>query len=223
MGCTHVGMAEGRPARRWCALMTLLKAFGAVAALCLVGAVGFGVAAWRSSIDPITPPETGSFDAALVKRGAELAAIGNCNVCHTAAGGRVYAGGAGLPTPFGTIYSTNITPDAETGIGRWSEAAFRRAMRKGVDRQGRHLYPAFPYDHFTLVSDDDDKALYAFLMTREPVRAKAPANDLSFPLNFRPVIRQWQKRGRGAARRSRRRSRLRRATRAGRRCCRGGP
>ena len=138
--------------------MTLLKAFGAVAALCLVGAVGFGVAAWRSSIDPITPPETGSFDAALVKRGAELAAIGNCNVCHTAAGGRVYAGGAGLPTPFGTIYSTNITPDAETGIGRWSEAAFRRAMREGVDRRGRHLYPAFPYDHFTLVSDDDDKA-----------------------------------------------------------------
>ena len=172
--------------------MTLLKALGAVAALCLVGAVGFGAAVWRSSIDPITPPETGSFDAALVKRGAELAAIGNCNVCHTAAGGRVYAGGAGLPTPFGTIYSTNITPDAETGIGRWSEAAFRRAMRKGVDRQGRHLYPAFPYDHFTLVSDDDDKALYAFLMTREPVRAKAPANDLSFPLNFRPVIAAWK-------------------------------
>src|SRR5438094_484820 len=110
--------------------MTLLKAFGAVAALCLFGTVGFGAAAWRSSIDPITPPETGSFDGALVKRGAELAAIGNCNVCHTAAGGRVYAGGAGLPTPFGTIYSTNITPDAETGIGRWSEAAFRRAMRK---------------------------------------------------------------------------------------------
>src|SRR5438105_1050155 len=193
MGCTHVGMAEGRPARRWCALMTLLKAFGAVAALCLVGAVGFGVAAWRSSIDPITPPETGSFDAALVKRGAELAAIGNCNVCHTAAGGRVYAGGAALPTPFGTIYSTNITPDADTGIGRWSEAAFGRAMREGVDRRGRHLYPAFPYDHFTRVTDDDVAALYAFTMTREPVSAAPPKNRLIFPANVRPVLGVWKR------------------------------
>ena len=71
-----------------------------------------------------------------------------------------------MPTPFGTIYSSNITPDAETGIGRWSEAAFRRAMRSGVNRDGQHLYPTFPYDHFTNVSDDDDRALYAFLMTR---------------------------------------------------------
>ena len=86
-----------------------------------------------------------------------------------------------VPTPFGTIYSTNITPDPETGIGRWSEAAFQRAMREGVDREGNHLYPAFPYDHFTLVSDEDNSALYAYLMTREPVEATAPANDLPFP------------------------------------------
>ena len=85
-----------------------------------------------------------------MKRGAELAAIGSCGVCHTAPSGREFAGGLALPTPFGTIYSTNITPDAETGIGNWSLAAFQRALRHGVRRDGAYLYPAFPYDHFTL-------------------------------------------------------------------------
>ena len=97
-----------------------------------------------------------------------------------------------VPTPFGTIYSSNITPDAETGIGRWSEAAFRRAMRSGVDRDGQHLYPTFPYDHFTNVSDEDDRALYAYLMTRQPVRAPARENQLSFPLDQRVVIAGWK-------------------------------
>jgi mono/diheme cytochrome c family protein len=133
-----------------------------------------------------------SFDPALVRRGAELAAVGDCNTCHTAPNGKTFAGGLGLPTPFGTIYSSNITPDPETGIGRWPEAAFQRAMREGVDREGRHLYPAFPYDHFTLVSDDDNRALYAFLMTRPPVRAPARANQLPFPLTIRPVLAGWK-------------------------------
>ena len=110
--------------------------------------------------------------------GAQLALLGNCNVCHTAAGGPAYAGQRPVHTAFGTIYSTNIAPDLDTGIGRWSEAAFTRAMREGVDRRGRHLYPAFPYDHFTKASDEDIKSLYAFLMTREPVRAETPANEL---------------------------------------------
>ncbi len=97
-----------------------------------------------------------------------------------------------MPTPFGTIYSSNITPDAETGIGRWPEAAFRRAMQSGVDRDGRHLYPTFPYDHFTHVSDDDDRALYAFLMTQRPVRAPARENDLAFPFNQRIAVAGWK-------------------------------
>ena len=97
-----------------------------------------------------------------------------------------------MRTPFGTIYSTNITPDPDTGIGRWSEAAFRRALREGVSRDGRQLYPAFPYDHFTLASDQDDQALYAYLMTRDPVRAIAPANELPFPLNVRLLIAGWK-------------------------------
>jgi len=132
-----------------------------------------------------------NFDAALIKRGADLAALGDCNTCHTTEGGKTFAGGRDIPTPFGTIYSTNITPDTETGIGNWSEAAFQRAMRKGVDREGNYLYPAFPYDHFTLVSDNDNSALYAFLMTRTPARSPARANDLSFPFNIRPLLAAW--------------------------------
>jgi mono/diheme cytochrome c family protein len=170
---------------------TLVKA---LILACIVLAIGTGVfalAARQPAIAPIARPAVSSFDAGLVKRGAELAAIGNCVVCHTAPGGREFAGGRALPTPFGTIYSTNITPDTETGIGGWSSAAFSRAMRRGVRRDGAYLYPAFPYDHFTLVSDSDNDALYAFLMTREPVHATPPGNQLPFPLNVRAMMFGW--------------------------------
>src|SRR3546814_12565726 len=82
-----------------------------------------------------------------------LAGLGNCGACHTKTGGRPYSGGLPLPTPFGVIHATNITPDPETGIGTWSEEAFIRAMHQGVDRAGRHLYPAFPYDFFAKVTE----------------------------------------------------------------------
>jgi mono/diheme cytochrome c family protein len=158
----------------------------------LVGAAAAVAITWRPAIAAIDPPAPQAFDAALVKRGRDLAAIGNCGDCHTVRGAKNFAGGLPVPTPFGTIFSSNITPDAETGIGRWSEAAFRRAMRSGVDREGRHLYPTFPYDHFTHASDEDDRAIYAFLMTRQPVRAPARENLLSFPFNQRPVIAGWK-------------------------------
>ena len=132
-----------------------------------------------------------SFDAASVERGARLAAVGDCSSCHTASNGRPYAGGVPLATPFGTIHGTNITPDPETGIGGWSEGAFVRAMREGIARDGSHLYPAFPYDHFTHTTDDDLHALYAYLMTRDPVRAPNRPNDLRFPFNIRPLIAAW--------------------------------
>jgi mono/diheme cytochrome c family protein len=142
--------------------------------------------------EPSTPPDASKFEPELVRRGTKLASIGNCNTCHTRTNGPSFAGGLRIPTQFGSIYTTNITPDAETGIGGWSEAAFERAMREGVDREGRHLYPAFPYDHFTLVNDEDIRALYAYFMTREPVRARAPANELHFPLNLRFVVAGWK-------------------------------
>ncbi len=163
-----------------------------IAALLMAGAVAAFAIGWRPAVAVIDPPAPQSFDAALVKRGRDLVAIGNCNDCHTVRGGKNFAGGLPVPTPFGTIFSSNITPDAETGIGQWSEAAFRRAMQSGVDRDGQHLYPTFPYDHFTNVTGEDDQALYAYLMTRQPVHAAARANQLSFPLDQRFVIAGWK-------------------------------
>ncbi len=138
-------------------------------------------------------PAPTSFDARLVARGAELAAVGNCRGCHTPPGARAYSGGLPLKSPFGTLYTSNITPDPRTGIGLWSEEAFRRAMREGIDRRGEHLYPAFPYDHYTLVTDDDDRAIYAYLMTRPAVQNRPPANELVFPFNVRASIAAWKK------------------------------
>ena len=163
-----------------------------VAVVLIAGVVAAIAVAWRPAIAAINPPAPASFDPALVKRGRELAAIGNCNDCHTVRGGASFAGGLPVPTPFGIIYSSNITPDPETGIGRWPEPAFRRAMRSGVNREGQHLYPTFPYDHFTNVSDEDDTALYAFLMTRPAVRAQARENQLPFPLDQRVVVAGWK-------------------------------
>ncbi|HEX7921230.1 MAG TPA: cytochrome c [Bradyrhizobium sp.] len=170
-----------------------LRIITGIAAIVLVAGAAVGAAiAWRPQIAAIAPPRPDTFDPDIVKRGRDLAAIGNCNTCHTVQGGGNYAGGLPVPTPFGTIFSSNITPDAEIGIGGWPEEAFVRAMRSGVARDGRHLYPTFPYDHFTNVSDADDRALYAFLMTRQPVRASPPANQLAFPLNYRPLIAGWK-------------------------------
>ena len=169
---------------------------GIIAGVAITALIGGAIAAfavaWRPAIEAIEPPAPQSFEPALVKRGRDLAALGNCSDCHTVPGGKAFAGGLPVPTPFGTIYSSNITPDPDTGIGRWPEAAFRRAMRSGVDRAGHHLYPTFPYDHFTNVTDEDDRALYAFLMTRSDVRAPDRANDLSFPFNQRFVVAGWK-------------------------------
>jgi mono/diheme cytochrome c family protein len=172
--------------------MTRAQAFGSVVvALVVAGSLGTFAIAYRPAISAIDSPSQ-TFDAALIKRGRDLAAIGNCASCHTVRGGQDFAGGLAVPTPFGAIYSSNISPDPETGIGRWPEAAFRRAMRAGVDLNGQHLYPTFPYDHFTNVSDEDDTALYAYLMTRQPVHATAPPNQLPFPLDQRFVIAGWK-------------------------------
>jgi mono/diheme cytochrome c family protein len=173
--------------------MTKSRIIGSIFIALLIGGAiaGFAIA-WRPAIAAIDPPSPHSFSPDVVKRGRELAAIGNCNDCHTVRGSKSFAGGLPVPTPFGIIFSSNITPDAETGIGRWPEEAFRRAMRSGADREGHHLYPTFPYDHFTNVSDEDDRALYAYLMTREPVRAPGRENQLSFPLDQRFVIAGWK-------------------------------
>lgn len=146
---------------------------------------------WRAEIAPIATPDPSTYSAATIARGAELAALGDCAVCHTGPAGIVNAGGRALETPFGIVYATNITPDRETGIGAWSYPAFERAMRHGIHRDGKHLYPAFPYNHFTRTSDADLQALYAYLMVQTPVRAETPETKLAFPFNLRTLMAGW--------------------------------
>ena len=153
-------------------------------------AVGAAVLPWRA-IAPIAPPDASVYSAATIARGKQLAALGDCAVCHTVTNGILNAGGRPIETPFGTIYSTNITPDAETGIGTWSYPAFERSMREGVHRDGRQLYPAFPYTHFSKTTDADLQALYAYLMAQAPVRTEMPNNTLTFPFNLRPLLAGW--------------------------------
>lgn len=172
-------------------VVTRTGVFLCAGALCLAGGLGALWYAWEPAMEPIVPPLADDFDPDLVAEGRNLALIGDCRTCHSPRDGAAYSGGVALKTPFGTIYSTNITPDPETGIGSWSQAAFDRAMRRGVDRGGRHLYPAFPYDHFTHTTDSDLKALYAYVMSLPPVRAEAPQNDLPFPISIRMVVAGW--------------------------------
>jgi len=158
-----------------------------------VGAVGAlaGVLGARSVIAPVTRPDPGLYAPETIERGRRLAALGNCATCHTTADGQRYAGGVGLQTPFGVIYSTNITPDPETGIGSWSLAAFERAMRHGVSRDGSHLFPAFPYTAFSRMTDDDVTSIYAYFMAQEPVRQVNPQTALAFPYGVRPLMSVW--------------------------------
>ena len=166
--------------------------FATIAALC-AAAVGIGAAVlpWRA-IAPIARPDASVYSAATIARGQQLAALGDCAVCHTdTSGGAVNAGGRAIETPFGTIWSTNITSDPATGIGAWSYPAFERAMREGIHRDGRHLYPAFPYPHFARADDADMQALYAYLMAQPAVRAENRETKLPFPFNLRPLMAGW--------------------------------
>ncbi len=146
---------------------------------------------WRAAIAPVAHVDTSIFSDQAIERGRLVAIAGDCMVCHTAEGGQPNAGGLGLDTPFGTIYTTNITPDKETGIGAWSYKAFERAMREGIHQDGRHLYPAFPYTAFAKISDEDLQSLYAYLMTQEPVKSQPPKTELPFPMNLRPLVAGW--------------------------------
>ena len=160
-------------------------------ALCAAAvSIAATVLPWRA-ITPIARPDPSVYSAATVARGRQLAALGDCAVCHTSLNGVANTGGRPLETPFGIIYSSNITPDATTGIGAWSYPAFERAMRDGIGRDGRHLYPAFPYPHFAKTTDADLQALYAHLMAQAPVHAENKAPALAFPFNLRPLLAGW--------------------------------
>ncbi|MDG6095401.1 cytochrome c [Acetobacter sp. AN02] len=161
----------------------------AIVGLVVIGGGGFLWYAWWPGIPKISPPAAGSFPAAKIERGRIVAAQGYCAECHTRTdlgGGPELAGDYRMVTPFGDIFSPNITPDPETGLGNWSEAALRRAMHYGVSRDGHHLLPAFVYDHFTKMSDADISDLYAWIMTRKPEKMTPRPNG--FPLSITPRI-----------------------------------
>jgi len=139
-----------------------------------------------------TAPSIDGLDASLEK-GKYLATLGNCKTCHTAKGAQPFAGGVRFESAFGVLYSTNITPDDESGIGRWSFADFYQSMKRGVRPDGTHLYPAFPYTSFAKLSDADIASLYLYMRTIEPAPAPARKNDLEFPYNWRPALRAWNK------------------------------
>lgn len=127
-----------------------------------------------------------------VARGAYLARVGNCIACHTQRGGSPFAGGRAIDTPFGTVYSSNLTPDAPTGIGEWTSSDFWRALHNGRSRGGRLLYPAFPYPNYTLVSREDSDAIFAFLRSLPAVRRANTPNALRWPYSTQAALAVWR-------------------------------
>jgi mono/diheme cytochrome c family protein len=138
------------------------------------------------------PPAVAASDPATVARGNYLARAGNCMGCHTTAGGAEFAGGGGVETPFGTLFAPNITPDNGTGIGSWTAAEFWRAMHHGRSRDGRLLYPAFPYPSYTNVTRQDSDALYAYLRTVAPAKQVNKPHALPFPYNTQAALAVWR-------------------------------
>jgi nicotinate dehydrogenase subunit B len=175
--------AHARP-RRWLGPL-LAAAFGAL------GSIGLASLPIRGAIAPVARPDPATWSAATIERGQALAGLGGCIHCHTAPAGEALAGGRAIATPFGALYATNITPDEATGIGMWSYAAFERAMREGVGRDGRHLFPAFPYTSFVMASEADLQALYAYFMAQPAVSAPNRPADLRAPFGLRPLMAAW--------------------------------
>ncbi len=130
--------------------------------------------------------------AERIEAGRYLARAGNCVACHTAQGGPEYAGGRRIGTPFGAIYSTNLTPDPATGLGDWTEQDFYRALHHGRSRDGRRLYPAFPYPNYTQVTRRDADAIFAYLQSLPPVRRATPPPELRFPYNTQLALMVWR-------------------------------
>lgn len=126
-----------------------------------------------------------------VERGAYLVKLGDCVACHTAQGGKPFAGGRPLETPFGTVLSANLTPDDSTGIGQYTPDTFYRAMHEGLDKDGRHLYPAFPYNYYTRVTRDDTDAMLAYFKSLPPVSQPLERNQMPFPFKIRGLMAVW--------------------------------
>ena len=170
-----------------------------VVALLLLSLLAIGLTIWRGYGDepmdgqagqPMTSPSP--MAQQQVERGAYLARAGNCAGCHTARGGAPYAGGAGIATPFGMVYAGNLTPDLQSGLGRWSARDFWRALHFGRSRDGGLLYPVFPYTSYSAVSRDDSDALYAYLRSLKPVNQPNMPHALEFPYRSQIALALWR-------------------------------
>lgn len=127
-----------------------------------------------------------------LQRGQYLVRAGNCMACHTTRGGAPLAGGRAIDTPFGAVYSSNLTPDPDTGLGRWNAQDFWNALHHGRSRGGRLLTPAFPYEHTSVITREDSDAMFAWLRTQQPVRQATPAHTLTWPLGTQPALAVWR-------------------------------
>ncbi|WP_082568743.1 cytochrome c [Rhizobacter sp. Root1221] len=163
-----------------------------LAALGLLAVAALVVLDFRSNeaIPADAVPTDGT--AEQVKRGLYLATVGNCLGCHTAPGGVPYAGGRAIDTPFGAIYTSNLTPDDTTGIGTWSSAHLWRALHHGRSKDGRRLFPAFPYPNYTHVTREDSDAIYAYLRSLPPVRQPNAAHTVGFPYDTQVALAVWR-------------------------------
>jgi mono/diheme cytochrome c family protein len=160
-------------------------------ALAVIALVVFTlVPADRQSGEAPPPAYTPSADA--VARGKQLVTLADCRSCHTAIGGKPFAGGRAIPTSFGTFFSPNITPDTSTGIGRWTAYDFWRALHDGYSKDGARLYPVFPYPSYTGISRHDADAMYAYLKTLPPVSEPSRPHELAFPYNHRMLLAAWR-------------------------------
>src|SRR5215471_4293786 len=157
--------------------------------LAFAGGSTVALADYRAANPTGVPPELASADA--VKRGEYLARAADCMVCHTAPGGKLYAGGLGIPLPFGTLYTTKITPDKEPGIGAYSDQDFLSAVKHGIRRDGARLYPAMVFTSYVYMTDADVLAIKAYLFSLPPVHAANRSNTLSFPFNQRWSMIAW--------------------------------
>ncbi|WP_051356371.1 cytochrome c [Azorhizobium doebereinerae] len=167
------------------ALAILIVLVGAGALAVLLGLFERSVVS-----EAVKTPLSAERIAALAPKGRYLAAAADCVACHTAPGGAPWAGGRAFEMPFGTLYATNISPDPETGIGSWTRADFHRALRDGVGKGGRHLYPAMPYVSYRDLTEEDVDAIYAFMLTRAPMPVPNRADSFPFPY-VRQTLTFW--------------------------------
>lgn len=174
-------------------MSVLIRRLGVVVAiLCALFLLVLMLPASRTAGSGPIATFAGLSEEVLLARGEYLATAGNCVSCHTAPGGEPMAGGLAFETPFGRVYSTNITPDAESGIGSWTEWDFLNSLRHGVRPDGEQLYPVFPYTAYTKLSNEDIAAMFAYLQSLPPVSSEVPENQLSFPFNQRPLLKFWK-------------------------------